>query len=464
MLRAGPEHDPGLHPGPAGPGAPVPGQRRARVARRSGLPRQGPHLRPGRARLQGGPDPLRRGRRRRQGHRQARGGLPREPRSHPGPRAAAAAADRAPPHRRGLRPAARPGPAQHPADGGRLPLPAGSAGRGHRPRQGQGIRRRRGRAPVQRRRPAALPRRPARPARPRARLRALAPAAGRPPRHRQPRAPGPGAARERGRRRHRHAPGAAGADVPEHPPTASSRPGAPTRTPSRPPPTTPWCAASSRACCAWSATTSRSPPCTCARLGTATTPTSRPPCWSRRPSCCSTPARARTSTWRGKAILEALHEDPGNPYAVRHLERLLSEPESPFVIKDAVSARAVRAQSDAERAIFYVESAELLERVGAWGQARRAYLAAKGALPNLAPADLGLHRTSSDKRRSATAVRAPTSIHVLVAEARDAVVRAGPRRPGLPRARPQDRRRDPPAYPRQPRRHRAGPHPGRPGR
>jgi len=126
----------------------------------------------------------------------------------------------------------------------------------------------------------------------------------------------------------------------------------------------------------------------------------------------------------GKAILEALHEDPGNPYAVRHLERLLNEPDSPFVIKDAVSARAVRAQSDAERAIFYVESAELLERVGAWGQARRAYLAAKGALPDLAPADLGLQRTSSDKRRSTAAVRAPTSIHVLVAEARDAVVRA----------------------------------------
>lgn len=126
----------------------------------------------------------------------------------------------------------------------------------------------------------------------------------------------------------------------------------------------------------------------------------------------------------GKAILEALHEDPGNPYAVRHLERLLSEPDSPFVIKDAVSARAVRAQSDAERAIFYVESAELLERVGAWGQARRAYLAAKGALPDLAPADLGLARTSSDKRRNTTAVRTPTSIHVLVAEARDAVVRA----------------------------------------
>src|SRR5690606_29050617 len=44
----------------------------------------------------------------------------------------------------------------------------------------------------------------------------------------------------------------------------------------------------------------------------------------------------------GKAILEALQVDPGNPYAVRHLERLLSDPESPFVVKEAVSARAVR--------------------------------------------------------------------------------------------------------------------------
>jgi len=127
----------------------------------------------------------------------------------------------------------------------------------------------------------------------------------------------------------------------------------------------------------------------------------------------------------GKAILEALQVDPGNPYAVRHLERLLSEPDSPFVVKDAVSARAVRAQSEAERAIFYVESAELLEKVGAWGQARRAYVAAKGALPSLAPADLGLRRTGNENRR--TAVQAPgrTSIHVLIAEARDASLRAG---------------------------------------
>jgi len=127
----------------------------------------------------------------------------------------------------------------------------------------------------------------------------------------------------------------------------------------------------------------------------------------------------------GRAILDALHCDPGNPYAVRHLERLLSEPDSPFVIKDAVSARAVRAQSDAERAIFYVESAELLERVGAWGQARRAYVAAKGALDDLAPADLGLARIATDDRRAAAAGEGKSSIHVLVAEARDAGVRAG---------------------------------------
>ena len=126
----------------------------------------------------------------------------------------------------------------------------------------------------------------------------------------------------------------------------------------------------------------------------------------------------------GRAILDALHEDPGNPYAVRHLERLLNEPDSPFVIKDAVSARAVRAQSDAERAIFYVESAELLERLGAWGQARRAYLAAKGALPNLAPAELGLARVTDDRRQAATATEGRASVHVLVAEARDAAVRA----------------------------------------
>jgi len=126
----------------------------------------------------------------------------------------------------------------------------------------------------------------------------------------------------------------------------------------------------------------------------------------------------------GNAILDALRVDPGNPYAVRHLERLLTEPDSPFVIKDAVSARAVRAQSDAERAIFYVESAELLERVGAWGQARRAYLAAKGALPQLAPADLGLARLATDSRRSAPAAQGRQSIHVLVSEARDAALLA----------------------------------------
>ena len=126
-----------------------------------------------------------------------------------------------------------------------------------------------------------------------------------------------------------------------------------------------------------------------------------------------------------KAILHALQVDPGNPYAVRHLERLLSDPDSPFIDKEAVSARAVRAQSDAERAIFYLESAELLERVGAWGQARRAYLAAKGALPALAPADLGLKRTGSENRIAATTTSGKASIHVLLAEARDAAIASG---------------------------------------
>ncbi|NVB42218.1 tetratricopeptide repeat protein [Pseudenhygromyxa sp. WMMC2535] len=128
------------------------------------------------------------------------------------------------------------------------------------------------------------------------------------------------------------------------------------------------------------------------------------------------------------AILEALHADPGNPYAVRHLERLLSEPNPPLRALDAVSARAVRAQSDAERAIFYLESAELLEHAGAVDPARRAYQAALEALPGLQPAALGLARL--EKARSGklpqAAAEAPTvSLHNLMAEARDAAVRAG---------------------------------------
>jgi tetratricopeptide (TPR) repeat protein len=128
------------------------------------------------------------------------------------------------------------------------------------------------------------------------------------------------------------------------------------------------------------------------------------------------------------AILEALHADPGNPYAVRHLERLLSEPKSPLPAMEAVSARAVRAQSDAERAIFYLESAELLERAGAVDPARRAYQAAIEALPGLTPAELGLKRLASARQVAIprAVVEAPTvSLHNLMAEARDAAVRAG---------------------------------------
>jgi tetratricopeptide (TPR) repeat protein len=128
------------------------------------------------------------------------------------------------------------------------------------------------------------------------------------------------------------------------------------------------------------------------------------------------------------AILEALHADPGNPYAVRHLERLLSEPKSPLPAMEAVSARAVRAQSDAERAIFYLESAELLERAGAVDPARRAYEAALDAMPGLVPAELGVVRLAQAREAAIprTMAEAPTvSLHNLMAEARDAAVRAG---------------------------------------
>ncbi len=128
------------------------------------------------------------------------------------------------------------------------------------------------------------------------------------------------------------------------------------------------------------------------------------------------------------AILEALHADPGNPYAVRHLERLLSEPKSPLPAMEAVSARAVRAQSDAERAIFYLESAELLERAGAVDPARRAYQAALEAMPGLTPAEFGVARLAQAREVAIprTVIEAPTvSLHNLMAEARDAAVRAG---------------------------------------
>lgn len=127
------------------------------------------------------------------------------------------------------------------------------------------------------------------------------------------------------------------------------------------------------------------------------------------------------------AILGALREDPGNPYAVRLLEGLLSDPNSPLAMTDAVGARAVRAQSDAERAIFYLESAELLEHAGAVNEAQRAYRAALRAMPGLAPAELGLQRVSSGAARESAAPKAAkaVSVHTLMAEARDAAVRAG---------------------------------------
>lgn len=126
------------------------------------------------------------------------------------------------------------------------------------------------------------------------------------------------------------------------------------------------------------------------------------------------------------AILGALKEDPGNPYAVRLLEGLLSDPNSPLAMTDAVGARAVRAQSDSERAIFYLESAELLEHAGALNEAQRAYRAALRALPGLTPADMGLSRLSTGTALEQAQPKQKTvSVHTLMAEARDAAVRAG---------------------------------------
>ncbi|RMG93994.1 MAG: tetratricopeptide repeat protein [Deltaproteobacteria bacterium] len=123
------------------------------------------------------------------------------------------------------------------------------------------------------------------------------------------------------------------------------------------------------------------------------------------------------------AILDALRGDPGNPYAVRHLERILADPSIQVDVKDAVAARAVRAQSAAERATFYLESAELLEGAGLLKQARRAYLAALDAVPGLAPAQLGLARIAEGREQVVAARTGPASIHALVADMRESVAR-----------------------------------------
>ena len=88
----------------------------------------------------------------------------------------------------------------------------------------------------------------------------------------------------------------------------------------------------------------------------------------------------------------------------------------PGPAEEAVSVRAVRAQNDLEQAIFYLESAELLERSGDTARARRAYRASLAAVPGRLPGELGLARTSSaatarPHRRpvSAPAARGPPS-------------------------------------------------------
>ncbi|MGB1699444.1 MAG: hypothetical protein ACPHRO_05790, partial [Nannocystaceae bacterium] len=129
----------------------------------------------------------------------------------------------------------------------------------------------------------------------------------------------------------------------------------------------------------------------------------------------------------GDAVVRALSRDPGNPYAVRHLERLLLRSEHISNVNDAVSVRAVRAQSDLERAIFYLESAELLEQSGDYALARRAYRASLSAAPKNFPAESGLSRTS-ERRDGPPPVRRPVStqvvrasVHALLNEAKQRV-------------------------------------------
>ncbi len=112
------------------------------------------------------------------------------------------------------------------------------------------------------------------------------------------------------------------------------------------------------------------------------------------------------------AVVRALGRDPGNAFAVRHLERLLLESEKVTNVNDAVSVRAVRAQSDLERAIFYLESAELLEQSGDYALARRAYRASLTAAPKNFPAESGLGRTS-ERRDGPPPVRRPVSTQVV---------------------------------------------------
>lgn len=136
-----------------------------------------------------------------------------------------------------------------------------------------------------------------------------------------------------------------------------------------------------------------------------------------------------------RLLLDALRRDPGNPHAVRHLERVIVAKDRPVAARDIVAARAARTQSTAERAIFFLESAELLEEDGHVEQAERAYRAADDALPGLVPADLGLDRLSRARRGTkspppppppgadAASGRPKVSVHNLMAEAREAVAR-----------------------------------------
>lgn len=144
------------------------------------------------------------------------------------------------------------------------------------------------------------------------------------------------------------------------------------------------------------------------------------------------------------AVLDALRLIPGEPHCLRHLDRLLDDAEPSMDVCRAVSARALRAQSPAEHAVFCMESGELLERAGATEEARGAYGAARSALPGLLVAEMALRRLDDGAQvpflhsvdadaipEQPTSDRPPskrasdTSLHELMDLARDAFIRLG---------------------------------------
>jgi tetratricopeptide (TPR) repeat protein len=106
-----------------------------------------------------------------------------------------------------------------------------------------------------------------------------------------------------------------------------------------------------------------------------------------------------------RLTLFALKHDPGNPHAVLLLEYLLEYEREHLPLRQAIGARAVRPQTAAERAIFYFESAKILESAGIGGEAHVAYQAVDQSIAGLSIVAAGMSRTLGDAPRAGHAVR-----------------------------------------------------------